>query len=148
MFLRRTVLRAAGAGALAAVAGCSGAGGGADGTTTGGTGATVVETTSVSMVDTQFDPRNIRVEAGAEVTWTNEDDVGHTVTSASDNWSLDVEVAGGERATHAFPERGVYDAYCRFHGSADLSGMSMRIAVGDAAIEAPLTDGGGEDGGY
>ncbi|MFB6281296.1 MAG: plastocyanin/azurin family copper-binding protein [Haloferacaceae archaeon] len=149
MVRRRTLIRAA-AGALALAAGCSGSGGGGE-TTAGGGGATVVETTSVSMVDTQFDPRNVRVEAGAEVTWTNEDEGGHTVTAASDNWSLDVEVAGGERTSHAFAESGVYDVYCRFHGSPDLSGMSMKVAVGDATIEDPLTgggDGGGEGGGY
>lgn len=118
------------------VAGCTGG--------SGGGGSAVVETSSVTMVNTQFDPRNIRVDAGATVTWTNEDGSAHTVTSASDNWSADVNVPAGESASHAFEESGVYDVYCTYHGSSDLSGMSMKVAVGDATIEEPL---GGDTGG-
>ena len=95
------------------------------------------------MVDSQFDPRNVRVDVGATVTWTNEDVAGHTVTNASDNWSFDETVDGGATASHAFEASGVYDVYCRFHGTADLTGMSMKVAVGDATIDQPLGAGGG-----
>ena len=79
------------------------------------------------------------------MTWTNEDDTTHTVTSASDNWTQDTEVDGGGQTTHTFEQDGVYDCYCRFHGSTDLSRTSMKVAVGDATIESPL--GGGGQGG-
>lgn len=131
---RRQFIAACSAAATAALAGCS-AGGGAD----------VVETTDVTMADDQFDPRNIAVDAGATVTWTNEDDDGHTVTSASDNWELDETVSAGGETTHTFEEDGVYDVYCRFHGTEELSGMSMKVAVGDAEIDSPLASG--DDGG-
>ena len=136
---RRTVLEAAGAASTLMVAGC-----------TGGSNPTVEDTTDVRMADDQFDPRDIGVETGATVTWTNDDDSGHTVTSASDNWNKDTEVAAGDETTHTFEEDGVYDVYCRFHGDADLSGMSMKVGVGDAAIETPLGGSGDGDsgGGY
>lgn len=134
MISRRTLLRSATTGLVALVAGCAGGGGGAG-----------VETSSVSMVDGQFDPRNVSVETGTELTWTNEDGTAHTVTAASDNWSMDVEVSGGGTASHTFDSEGVYEAYCRFHGSPDLSGMSLKVAVGDATIADPL--GGGDGGG-
>lgn len=130
---RRTFLGATGAVSTQLVAGC-----------TGGSEPTVEETTDVTMIDDQFDPRNISIETGATVTWTNEDDDEHTVTSASGNWETDTEVTAGEEATHTFERDGVYDGYCRFHGDADLSGMSMKVSVGDASIENPL--GGGDDG--
>lgn len=133
---RRTVLGAAGALSTLTVAGC-----------TGGSDPTVEDTTDVAMTDDQFDPRNIDVETGATVTWTNADEGEHTVTSASDNWDKDAEVAAGDEAIHTFDEDGVYDAYCRFHGDADLSGMSMKVGVGDAAIENPLGDDGDAGGG-
>ncbi|MFB6304485.1 MAG: cupredoxin domain-containing protein [Haloferacaceae archaeon] len=136
MLRRRTVLRGLGTGVVASVAGCS-----ADGGTAG------VETSSVSMVDEQFDPRNVRVDAGTTVTWTNEDPTAHTVTSASDDWNVDVEVPGGETVSHTFENAGVYGVYCRFHGSRDLTGMSMKVAVGDATIAEPLGDGGDGGGG-
>lgn len=97
-----------------------------------------VETSTVDMVDFQFDPRNVHVDNGPEVTWINQDSTSHTVTNASDNWSKDTVVEGGGETTHTFTDSDVYDVYCRFHGSADLSGMSMKISVGDATIQDPL----------
>lgn len=138
---RRTFLTTAAAIGIGTISGCSGGGGGSG-------GSNVEETADIAMVDSQFDPRNARVDAGATVTWTNEDTAGHTVTSASDNWELDVTVDGGGEATHTFEASGVYDVYCRFHGSADLSGMSMKIAVGDASIESPLGGSSGGGGPY
>ncbi|MDG5778015.1 plastocyanin/azurin family copper-binding protein [Haloarculaceae archaeon H-GB2-1] len=137
---RRTFLATGTFLATTQVAGCSGGGSGGN----GGNGDQVVETTSVSMTDSQFDPRNVAVESGATVTWTNDDSTDHTVTAASDNWSLDATVPGGASTSHPFEADGVYDVYCRFHGSADLTGMSMKVAVGDATISDPL---GGSSGG-
>lgn len=144
---RRAVLSLAAAGGLALAAGCAGSGG--PGAGEGGDGDDgVVETSSVTMTGSQFDPRNVHVDAGATVTWTNADAAAHTVTSASGNWDMDAEVAGGEEVTHTFEESGVYDVYCSIHGSEDLSGMSMKVGVGDAAIESPLGGSDSEGGGY
>lgn len=137
---RRSIVRLTGIGLAGVLAGCTGDAGSGD------RGASIERTTEVSMENTQFQPRNVSADAGATVTWTNRDDSVHTVTSASDNWSKDTEVAGGEQAAHTFEQDGVYDVYCRNHGSADLSGMSMKVGVGDATIEDPL-GGGGSDGG-
>lgn len=138
MIRRRTFLGGVATSILAVLAGCTG------GNTTGG--ATVEETSSVSMTGSQFDPRNIHVDTGTTVTWSNDDETEHTVTSASDNWSMNTTVPGGEQTTHTFDESGVYDVYCSFHGSSDLSGMSMKVGVGDATIDEPL-GGGPDDGG-
>lgn len=143
---RRTFMTTTAAVAIPVIAGCTGGSGGTDGETDGGDGD-VVETSEVSMVGNQFDPRNIHIDPGATVTWTNDDSTAHTVTSASDNWSLDTEVAGGESAEFTFEESGVYDVYCQFHGSSDLSGMSMKVGVGDATIESPLGGSDEDEGG-
>lgn len=137
---RRAVLNGIASGGIVLLAGCSG------GSQSGGS-ASVEETSSVSMTGAQFDPRNIHVDTGTEVTWTNDDSDEHTVTSASDNWSKDATVPAGEQTTHTFQESGVYEVYCRYHGSADLSGMSMKVGVGDASIDDPLGGGGGGGGG-
>lgn len=134
---RRTFIVTTGSMSALAVAGC-----------TGGSSPSVEETTDVTMVDTQFDPRNVHADTGATITWTNEDETGHTVTAASENWEKDSEVAAGGETTHRFEESGVYDVYCTVHGDADLSGMSMKVGIGDAAIENPLGGDGGSDGGY
>lgn len=98
----------------------------------------IQKTSNVSMVNSQFSPRNIQIDVGDTVTWTNNDSTAHTVTSGSDNWEKDTEVSGGESTTHTFEEPGIYYVYCRFHGSRDLSGMSMKIAVGNTTIQDPL----------
>ncbi len=133
---RRIFLATAGSASALVATGC-----------TGGDSQTAEETTDVVMVDRQFDPRNVRADAGATITWTNEDETRHTVTSASDNWTEDAEVDGGEETTHTFQESGVYDVYCRLHGDTDLSGMSMKVGIGDATIERPLGSDS-DDGGY
>lgn len=138
---RRAVLNGIASGGIVLIAGCSGA-------SQPGGSVSVEETSSVSMTGSQFDPRNIHVDTGTEVTWTNDDSVEHTVTSASDNWSKDAAVPGGEQTTHTFEESSVYEVYCTYHGSADLSGMSMKVGVGDASIDDPLGGGGGGGGGY
>jgi plastocyanin len=140
MIRRRTFLGGVATGGLALVAGCTG------GSNSGGS-ATVEETSSVSMTGSQFDPRNISVDAGTTVTWTNDDSFEHTVTSASDNWNKDSRVAGGEETTHTFEESGVYEVFCSIHGGSDLSGMSMKVGVGDATIDEPLGGGGDGSGG-
>lgn len=100
----------------------------------------------MAMRDSQFQPRNVHVATGTTVTWTNEDGVEHTVTSASNDWNLDATVPGGESADYTFEESGVYDVYCTIHGGPDLSGMSMKVGVGDATIENPLGGSSGDSG--
>lgn len=133
---RRRFLEAATVTGAATIAGCAGGSG-------GGGGGDVKETSKVSMTGSQFQPRNISVDTGTTVTWTNDDSFKHTVTSASDNWSVDESVPGGESVEHTFKESGVYEVYCTIHGSADLSGMSMKVGVGEATIDSPLGGNGG-----
>ena len=127
---RRAFLAATGA-TVVATAGCM------DGLSAS---AQVVQTTEVRMVDHQYDPRNIEVDVGDTVTWTNEDPDIHSVAASSDNWEEFYQVEPGDEATHTFDHEGVFDAYCIYHGAPDLSGMSMKIAVGDATIENPLEE--------
>jgi|GEM_PF-3528005 len=136
---RRTVLAATVGMSTVFVTGCAGGGDSA-----------VEATTDVTMVDEQFDPRNIHADTDSTVTWINEDETRHTVTAASDNWEKDSEIAGGAVTTHTFEESGVYDVYCAVHGDADLSGMSMKVSIGDATIENPLggDDSDADGGGY
>lgn len=141
---RREFLKTAVTGSVVVLAGCAGSGP----EDTDDSSSLVTETTSVSMAGSQFEPRNIHVEPGSTVTWANESSADHTVTSASANWDHDAVVASGEETTYTFEEGGVYDVYCSYHGSADLSGMSMKVGVGDATIEEPLTESSDDGAAY
>lgn len=78
-----------------------------------------VATTQVLMPKSyRFDPKTIEVEAGATVTWRNEDNFTHTVAVEGHE---DREVEQGESVSITFREPGSYDYVCTLH-SHDMKG--------------------------
>jgi plastocyanin len=78
-----------------------------------------VATTEVKMVKSyRFDPRTIEIQAGATVTWTNEDNFTHTVEVEGQR---DREVDRGESVSITFDKPGTYDYVCTLH-SHDMRG--------------------------
>ena len=69
----------------------------------------------------QFQPQSIEIQAGTTVTWTNADQIEHTVTSGADTTAdggFGGMLAGqGTTFTHAFPQPGVYSYFCDRHHS-------------------------------
>ena len=68
----------------------------------------------VDIVNFRFSPRMLTVPAGTKVTWTNRDDVPHTVTSVNKTFSspmLDTE----ESYSKVFNEPGTFDYFCAMH---------------------------------
>ena len=89
--------------ATALAAGCGGA----------GTSSKAVATTEVEMAKSyRFDPKTIEVEAGATVTWTNEDNFTHTVQVDGQE---DHKVEPGGRVSITFDEPGTYHYVCTLH---------------------------------
>ena len=74
---------------------------------------------SVSIRLFQFRPAQIEIAAGTTVTWTNEDDILHTVTSGTP----DAQIGGfsrrldgkGAAASVEFSRPGVYPYFCERH---------------------------------
>jgi plastocyanin len=72
-----------------------------------------VATTEVAMAESyRFDPGAIEVEAGATVTWRNEDRFTHTVEVEGQE---DHEVGPGESVSITFDEPGTYAYVCTLH---------------------------------
>src|SRR5436309_10845358 len=73
--------------------------------------------------DKSFDPNLIEIKAGDSVTWTNDDDDIHTVTSGSrEGPTIGQEfdsgtIASGDSFTHKFEKPGTYEYFCSFHES-------------------------------
>lgn len=65
-----------------------------------------------------FEPETIEVEAGATVTWRNEDRFTHTVQVEGQE---DHEVEPGESVSITFAEPGTYAYVCTLH-SKDMEG--------------------------
>ena len=69
----------------------------------------------------QFTPGQVEVPAGTTVTWTNQDDIAHTVTSGTPERRedrFDAALAGkGATASVELREPGVYPYFCNRHQS-------------------------------
>jgi plastocyanin len=87
-------------------------------------------TTSLAMHGSAFSPAVDTVAVGANVTWTNQDGMAHTVTTAPGAPAAisSGSVAGGGTYSHVFGAAGTYQYYCTFHGT-PTSGMRGTIVV-------------------
>jgi amicyanin len=70
----------------------------------------------VSIDNFTFTPAEIHVAAGTRVTWTNNDDIPHTVVDAEhprDTKSPPLDT--GESYSRVFDTAGTYDYFCSLH---------------------------------
>lgn len=86
--------------------------------------------TSVSMMNIQFEPQTITVSPGDTVTWTNDEAVPHDVKKDSGpgpDFSSGPEggMGDGDKFEHTFEEAGTYDYICRVHAP----GMAGTVIV-------------------
>jgi len=80
-------------------------------------------------IDTfQFEPESIEVDAGTTATWTNRDDILHTVTAGMPEMptgNFDETLDGaGTTGSVTFDEAGRYDYFCSRH-----NGMTGTVVV-------------------
>jgi plastocyanin len=101
--------------------------------------ATDARGVSVDLKELCMIPTVLRVDAGETVTWTNRDEVTHTVTGANirsgqpgpGSWGSAEEIQHGESVSHEFDRDGVYPYYCLLH-----PGMVGAVVVGDGNAQA------------
>jgi amicyanin len=75
-----------------------------------------VTTTSVDIKEFAFGPQSITVKVGATVTWTNDDQDPHTVTSQSGNGPLKSQTLNnGDTFKYTFTKAGTFDYLCTIH---------------------------------
>jgi plastocyanin len=68
----------------------------------------------VKIDNFSFIPQEITVAAGTKITWTNQDDIPHTVTSTSEAFkskALDTD----DKYSFTFDKPGTYEYYCSIH---------------------------------
>ena len=103
------------------VAGCGGSGGSGGGSptttaapTTSGAG-TPASGTAVTIDNFAFSPAALSVKMGQQVTWTNKQDVEHTVTA--DGGTFDHPMPPNATFSFTFPGAGSFAYHCRIHPS-------------------------------
>ena len=76
---------------------------------------------TVTVREYQFQPSQIEVRAGTAVTWVNEDDIGHTITSGTPekpDGRFDSRLQGkGSTFSFTFTQPGTYYYFCGRHRS-------------------------------
>jgi plastocyanin len=100
-------------------------GGGSAATTTEQTNTTAPAggATAVDIPDIKFDPADVTVKVGDTVTWTNSDDIQHTVTKIKgpgaqfDSGNLDP----GDTFEETFDKKGTIDYVCTIHAGQEGS---------------------------
>ena len=89
------------------------------------------ESAEVLSVDNAFDPKELTVAAGTEVTFVNVGRNEHNVIPEDEDaeWRIDTEdFQPGDEATYRFTEPGTYRYYCSIHGTLD-AGQNGTIVV-------------------
>lgn len=79
--------------------------------------SSAVATDSVTIRDYAFGPTSIKVKKGTKVTWTNQDQVEHTVTTQSGSPTMfDSGLFGKDKTfSYTFEKTGTYQYYCIPH---------------------------------
>src|SRR5215207_5736857 len=95
------------------------------------------ETKNVTIKDSAFEPKQITINVGDTVTWTNEGPSPHTASAdeadSFDSGNLDK----GATYSETFDEAGTFAYYCKYHGSKGGTGMAGSVVVNAVAAAAP-----------
>ena len=83
------------------------------------------ENVAASLVDNRFQPTALTVAVGSTVTWTNNGNNIHALTS-TDGLFDSGALAGGQSFSFTFDKAGTYRLLCRQHS---LNGMAGQIVV-------------------
>jgi len=83
------------------------------------------DATAVKIGNFTFGPQELKIKAGTTVTWTNEDDIPHTVVSPNNFRSKALDTDGTFSFTFTTP--GAYKYFCSLHPH-----MTGTIVVEDA----------------
>ncbi len=91
----------------------------------------VPSTASVGMAGRAFGPNTVRIARGGTVTWSNDDDREHTVTSTSGSFDSGV-LAEGATWDATFETTGTFAYLCAIHPE-----MTGTVVVGDGNTSEP-----------
>ena len=100
---------------------------------------------SVDVVDDAFQPSQVTIDVGDEVTWTSSGQHPHTVT-ADDGSFASGDLATGDSFSTTFDRAGSFPFYCEFHGGPGGTGMSGVVVVRAAGGGTEGGTGGAADG--
>jgi len=84
----------------------------------------------VVVRDNRFEPREVRIDPGDTVTWTNQGSRVHDL-KADNGEFRSRDMRRGDRFSHTFRTEGYFFYHCTYHGSKGRVGMWGVVIVGD-----------------
>ena len=69
----------------------------------------------INIFNYKFDPEIVTVPAGTTVTWTNKDEIPHTVASSDKSFKDSSGLDTGDSYAYTFTKPGTYGYYCTLH---------------------------------
>ncbi len=69
----------------------------------------------VNIFNYKFDPETLTVPVGTTVTWTNKDEIPHTVASTDKSFKDSPGLDTGDSYSYKFTQAGTYSYYCTLH---------------------------------
>ena len=69
----------------------------------------------IAIFNYKFDPAVLTVPAGTTVTWTNKDEVPHTVVSSDKRFTQSGGLDTGDHYSYTFKDVGSYEYFCTLH---------------------------------
>ncbi len=72
-------------------------------------------TVAIKIDNFRFNPQTVTVPAGTQVTWTNQDDIPHTVVSDDKTTFKSHALDTDEKFTFTFTKPGTYEYFCSIH---------------------------------
>jgi len=99
--------------------------------------ASPAATVDVTVTGNSFSPREVRIQAGDTVRWSNRTGVAHDVVA--DDGSFNSGISSNFTFQRTFNSAGEFGYYCSLHGSSGGVGMAGRVIVqgGTPAPTAP-----------
>lgn len=85
---------------------------------------------AVSISDMTFQPGSVTVAAGDTVTWTNKDNMRHTVTADDGSFGTSQPLRQNQTFSHTFDAEGTFPYHCEIHPD-----MTGEVIVGQAEGE-------------
>lgn len=69
----------------------------------------------VTIYNYKFAPEVLTVPAGTTVTWTNKDDIPHSVVSSDKRFTQSGGLDTGDTYSYTFKDAGTYEYFCSLH---------------------------------
>ena len=91
----------------------------------------------VAIYNYKFSPEVLTVPVGTRVTWTNKDEVPHTVASTDKRFTSSSGLDTGEQYSYTFTTPGTYEYFCTLHPF--MKGKVVVTGEPHAANDSPGT---------